>query len=139
VLFYLSRWSLVFKFVIFSLDFCVGFGWNLFTKKHVLLSFVCQYYFQLFSSGLAQKGEDNEGLDGFLIEDILKECKRCNKLVNLQSVENYVLTEKIENYVLQKFSYKKWLVVYHNIFLLLHIISPLSMLACNNCLFFVWV
>lgn len=34
----------------------------------------------LFSSGLAQNGEDNEGFDGFLLKDIKKEVQRASKI-----------------------------------------------------------
>lgn len=37
---------------------------------------------QFFSSGLAQKGEDHEGFDGFLIKDIKKEISRAKRLVS---------------------------------------------------------
>jgi len=39
--------------------------------------------FQLFSAGLEQNGEDNEGILGFLPKDIKKELKRGEKLVCL--------------------------------------------------------
>ena len=38
--------------------------------------------FQFFASGLAQRGEDDEGFDGFLIKDIKKEISRSRRLVS---------------------------------------------------------
>ena len=42
------------------------------------------YFFQFFASGLGQNGDDDEGFDGFLMEDILKELKRTQRLVGSQ-------------------------------------------------------
>jgi len=36
----------------------------------------------LFSAGLPQRGDDNEGFDGFLIKDIFKELQRVKHLVS---------------------------------------------------------
>jgi hypothetical protein len=38
--------------------------------------------FQLLSSNLEQNGRDNDGILGFLREDILKECRRGRRLVS---------------------------------------------------------
>ena len=38
--------------------------------------------FQFFASGLPQRGEDDEGFDGFLIKDIKKEISRSRRLVS---------------------------------------------------------
>ena len=40
--------------------------------------------FQFFSAGLPQKGEDNEGFDGYLLEDIMKEARRAFTIVCFQ-------------------------------------------------------
>ena len=37
--------------------------------------------FQFFSAGLPQLGKDEEGFDGFLFKDVLKEANRANKIV----------------------------------------------------------
>ena len=37
---------------------------------------------QFFASGLAQNGDDHEGFDGFLTNDIIKEVRRGKRLVS---------------------------------------------------------
>lgn len=37
---------------------------------------------QLMSSGIFQRGEDHEGIHGFLVDDIRKESRRSARLVN---------------------------------------------------------
>ncbi|XP_042867039.1 uncharacterized protein LOC122249905 isoform X2 [Penaeus japonicus] len=53
----------------------VEFG-KLYTVDEVSVHYFCL----LFSSGLAQNGEDNEGILGFLADDIVKEIQRGRKL-----------------------------------------------------------
>jgi len=45
--------------------------------------FSVHQYCMFFSSGLAQRGEDDEGFDGFLIKDIKKEITRAKRLVSI--------------------------------------------------------
>ena len=40
---------------------------------------------QFFSAGLPQNGEDEEGFEGFLEQDVLKEVRRAGRLVRLAS------------------------------------------------------
>lgn len=40
------------------------------------------FYWQLFSAGLPQQGEDEEGFDGFMINDIVKEYHRASRIVS---------------------------------------------------------
>lgn len=47
------------------------------------------------SSGIWQRGEEDEGVDGFLIADIRKEVNRAAKLVRMKSL---VLTRKKSNF-----------------------------------------
>ncbi|CAH3199089.1 unnamed protein product, partial [Porites evermanni] len=44
--------------------------------------FSVHQYCLLFASGLAQRGEDDEGFDGFLMTDIKKEISRSRRLVS---------------------------------------------------------
>ncbi|XP_047489305.1 uncharacterized protein LOC125039432 isoform X2 [Penaeus chinensis] len=51
-----------------------------FGKIYTIDDVSVHYYCLLFSSGLAQNGEDDEGVLGFLAEDIVKEVQRGRKL-----------------------------------------------------------
>jgi len=55
-----------------------GLFGNFFSSLEVRLS--VHQYCLFFASGLAQNGDDNEGFDGFLPEDILKEASRGKQL-----------------------------------------------------------
>lgn len=50
-------------------------------------------FVQFFASGLAQRGEDDEGFDGFLIKDIKKEISRSKRLVSHTSYPYYIPRE----------------------------------------------
>lgn len=50
-----------------------------------LCIFILVHFFQLLSSNMEQKGEDHEGILGFLPDDIGKEIKRGRRLVNFQN------------------------------------------------------
>ena len=52
----------------------------LYGKFYTNDNLTAHYYCLLFSSGLEQKGQDDEGILGFLRLDIEKECKRGSKL-----------------------------------------------------------
>lgn len=44
-----------------------------------------EHFFQLFASGLSQRGDsDEDGISGFLPADVLKELKRGLRLVSIQ-------------------------------------------------------
>ncbi|XP_045596724.1 uncharacterized protein [Procambarus clarkii] len=62
--------------------FCgIGHGQELqLGKLYTLDNITVHYYCMLFSSGLAQNGDDNEGILGFFPEDIEKEIHRGRKL-----------------------------------------------------------
>lgn len=47
------------------------------------LSVICSFLSKLMSSGIWQKGEEEEGFYGFLIEDIQKEINRAARLVRI--------------------------------------------------------
>ncbi|CAL4068435.1 unnamed protein product, partial [Meganyctiphanes norvegica] len=53
---------------------------KVFGKLHTLENVSAHYNCLLFSSGLAQNGEEEEGIEGFFLEDIKKEIKRSSKL-----------------------------------------------------------
>jgi len=55
-----------------------GLFGKFFSSLEVRLS--VHQYCLFFASGLAQNGDDNEGFDGFLPEDILKEASRGKQL-----------------------------------------------------------
>ena len=55
---------------------------NNYVKTNLLVQ-LCVFSLQFFSSGLAQRGEDDEGFDGFLIKDIKKEITRAKRLVGI--------------------------------------------------------
>ena len=48
--------------------------------KYELEGLVVHYYCLLFACGLEQNGEDEEGIFGFLKQDIMKECRRARRL-----------------------------------------------------------
>ncbi|KAM9554535.1 G2/M phase-specific E3 ubiquitin-protein ligase isoform 2-T4 [Guaruba guarouba] len=50
-------------------------------KTYVEYNLTVHYYCLLMSSGIWQRGEEDEGVDGFLIADIRKEVNRASKLV----------------------------------------------------------
>ena len=71
-----------------------------FFQQKTIYLFNITIIFQFFSSGLPQEGEDNEGFDGFLIRDVLKEAQRAKKIVRQKNNELhyiYCLLELMAN------------------------------------------
>lgn len=63
------------------------FSFGIFVSvKVMVLQYILFCPFQLFSSGLAQNGDDDEGIMGFLPRDIEKEIQRGRKLVCCSSL-----------------------------------------------------
>ncbi|POI31003.1 hypothetical protein CIB84_005245 [Bambusicola thoracicus] len=52
-------------------------------RTYVEYNLTLHNYCLLMSSGIWQRGEENEGVDGFLIEDIRKEVNRAARLVRM--------------------------------------------------------
>lgn len=43
---------------------------------------------QLMASGIYQRGEEEEGVHGFLVDDIIKEVNRASRLVCMSVIQN---------------------------------------------------
>ncbi|KAF4788414.1 hypothetical protein TURU_161250 [Turdus rufiventris] len=56
-------------------------------RTYVEYNLTVHYYCLLMSSGIWQRGEEDEGVDGFLITDIRKEVNRAARLVRMMSLE----------------------------------------------------